>query len=411
MDEVDVDLVEFFKDIPYAFLRHASYETPELKRYFQAAGVHEGQTQYNRFAIMGLLKQVETLYEEDRDIQTAVALASACCSFAEQTLPQGDPLLLAAYNCQAGIAMGTGNFQVAMVLACRLLELIMSIGGVTHPDYESVRSNAIRACKEAGNHAAEEEIILECFQEESKSNQGSVYRHRSLCDLATCQCDRGKYQEAINTYNQALRQIRSEGYDQESNYSVLLVNISIAYRADGQLEKAEESLLEAQAAMDLRGHQTTEDYAGMLNALAAVRRAQCKFDDAVKIYQRAIEIISRLNGADDSRIAVALNNRAIAQVEMAQYTEAKSDLEESLRINHECYSPRHSCSVLVVANLACVEHMLSHFERAIEVYDVVIEHFTKEFGPFHEHVEVTKRNREAALQRIKQVEMLPLAAA
>ena len=69
--------------------------------------------------------------------------------------------------------------------------------------------------------------------------------------------------------------------------------------------------------------QNHPDVAADITALAAILDGQKKYDEAEKLYQRALGIFQRVYGKNHYEIAISLNNLAAIAYQKGDYTEAE----------------------------------------------------------------------------------------
>jgi hypothetical protein len=104
--------------------------------------------------------------------------------------------------------------------------------------------------------------------------------------------------------------------------------------------------------------------ASSLNALADIRVAQGKLDDAAGLYEQA----RSTEGADSRARAISLNGLGRIALNKKQWNDADTLLNQALEAVRTDSNPSPGLEALVVANLAASQLAADHADRATELY-------------------------------------------
>jgi len=104
--------------------------------------------------------------------------------------------------------------------------------------------------------------------------------------------------------------------------------------------------------------------ASSLNALADIRVAQGKLDDAAALYEQA----RSTEGADSRARAISLNGLGRIALNKKQWNDADTLLNQALEAVRLDSNPSPGLEALVVANLAASQLAADHADRATELY-------------------------------------------
>ena len=106
-----------------------------------------------------------------------------------------------------------------------------------------------------------------------------------------------------------------------------------------------------------------------LNNLAELYRIQARFDEALPLYNRALEIDRRSLGQEHPNVALGLNNLALLHYDRGAYVEAEALLHQALAIEEQALGADHPDLINTIENYAVVLRVLRRHEEAAQLED------------------------------------------
>jgi eukaryotic-like serine/threonine-protein kinase len=109
--------------------------------------------------------------------------------------------------------------------------------------------------------------------------------------------------------------------------------------------------------------------AAHLTTLAMVHDSMGSADDAMQLYERALEIWEEALGQEHPDFVNTLNNLAISHYRRGAFEEAKDVHERALAIREEALGPEHPLVAATLHNLAVVHDVTGAYEEAKALYE------------------------------------------
>lgn len=233
---------------------------------------------------------------------------------------------------------------------------------------------------------------------------------------------KGKYKSALEIYDKALTQAKTEFGDQSKEYATTLHNIGKVYSEGGAYEKSEKYYLlsldikkkifgpeHENYALTLNNLGTVKiymgnyteaekyllesaairkkvfgvlhlDYASSLNNLAYLYQMMNRLDDAEANYLESLSIKGQIEGLRSEGYAQGLNNLGYLYQEMGRYSEAEKFYLNALDIKRELFGPKHPHYAETLSNLGVLYSELGQFKNAINNLVEAKEIFLKILG-------------------------------
>jgi tetratricopeptide (TPR) repeat protein len=144
-----------------------------------------------------------------------------------------------------------------------------------------------------------------------------------------------------------------------------------------------------------------------LNDLAEVYRAQAKYDEAVPLYRRAIEIAEKSRGPHDASLARPLNSLALVYRAQGMYDEAEPLCQRAIGILEKSASSKSADDPILapsVNNLLAVYLAQGRYGEALPLYRRVVALKERILGPAHPDLAGSFGNYAALLRKMKQEE-------
>ncbi|WP_110517870.1 tetratricopeptide repeat protein [Herpetosiphon llansteffanensis] len=197
-----------------------------------------------------------------------------------------------------------------------------------------------------------------------------------------------------------LRHATLRAFDRDDERAALLAsNLGFFENLRGAYQEAQklyERALAIHEAVVGRDHLAT---ATSMNNLAGIFENQGRYSEAQKLYERALAIYEAVVGRDHLATATSMNNLAGIFENQGRYSEAQKLYERALTINERMLGREHPAMARSVNNLASVLERQGQyteaqrlFERALTIHEVVL-------GPQHPDTATSVNNLALVLYR------------
>jgi len=93
-----------------------------------------------------------------------------------------------------------------------------------------------------------------------------------------------------------------------------------------------------------------------------------KYQDAIPLAEKAVEIARRTRGLEDLDTAISLNSLGVLYESMGEYTKAEPLIQEALRIRQKVLGSEHSDTASSLNNLAMLYHYMGEYAKAEPLY-------------------------------------------
>lgn len=178
--------------------------------------------------------------------------------------------------------------------------------------------------------------------------------------IGVCYKNRGKYKEAIISYEEALK------YYQQSNHEVALAgvfnNLGYAHRVQGEYKKSLNYFLKSLKIFKDKGN--TKHIITVLNNIGSLYFVQKKYEKAKEYFQEALDSTYKIN--DFASQSLIFNNLGEIALRSHQYEEAKTLFLKSNQLKTQLKDKRLKASTL--ANLFAVYHYLGKPDSSLYYY-------------------------------------------
>ena len=146
---------------------------------------------------------------------------------------------------------------------------------------------------------------------------------------------RGQYSQAIQTYNKVLAQCRERGQRANRLHSTTLLNLAVAYKSQGQYERAIEYCLES---LDLHTQvfgEGTIDSVAHYNTLAALCRVSGRYTDAYRYASESLKICSHSKHGRHAMAGTAHYNLGVISRLSGAFESAIEHFERAVEIQRQ----------------------------------------------------------------------------
>jgi CHAT domain-containing protein len=159
--------------------------------------------------------------------------------------------------------------------------------------------------------------------------------------------------------------------------------------------KYDEAVALARRAVEIRERILGPDHpdvAAALNVLAVNFWIKGEYAQAEPIYQRILSVFERTLGPENPRIAITLNNLAAFYWEKGDYVKAEPLAQRALAIMERTLGPEHLSVAMVVNTLAIIYSSRGDYPKAGPLFERALEIWEKALGLEHPHVGIALSN-------------------
>jgi len=153
-----------------------------------------------------------------------------------------------------------------------------------------------------------------------------------------------------------------------------------------QAGRYQEALPLQKRALELNEQALGPEHPGIatsLSNLAGLYQAMGAFDQALPLYQRTLKIREKALGPEHPDTAASLNNLAALFWAMAAYDQALPLYQRALKIREKVLGPEHPDTSVSLNNLAMLYHSMGAYDQALPLFQRALTIREKVLGPEH----------------------------
>jgi tetratricopeptide (TPR) repeat protein len=180
-----------------------------------------------------------------------------------------------------------------------------------------------------------------------------------------------------------------------------LNNLALVYRTQGRYDEAIEKYEEALRIGKKTIGSEHSDYAARLNNLANVYQSLGRYDEAIEKYEEALRIGEKTTGRAHPYYAICLNNLGLVYTSQDRYDEAIEKYEEALRIDEKTIGKEHPNYAIDLNNLASVYEAQEKFDEALKLYEKVLDIDEKTLPANHPYIVQDRASIERCREKLK----------
>src|SRR5271165_490361 len=124
-----------------------------------------------------------------------------------------------------------------------------------------------------------------------------------------------------------------------------------------------------------------DDDFNLLNQQVQTLFKQGKYQEAIPLAGKAVELAKRVYGPEHPNTAQSLNNLAVLYRVMGEYAKAEPLLQEALRIRQKVLGPAHPDTATCLYNLAVLYDAMGEYAKAEPLYQEALRIRQKVLGP------------------------------
>ena len=263
---------------------------------------------------------------------------------------------------------------------------------------------------DAGDFAKAERLLNQASDHDLQAAQElEALAHRRRLSAAAAKKENGdllytqlRYADAAHYYRAASEVVPSGEETVLADYLTLAGLSLIDAR---QYAEAEDSIRRALALRERVLGSEHPDVAASCNNLAALYRAQGRYEAAEPLYQRALALRERVLGPEHPNVAQSCNNLAALYEAQGRYEAAEPLHQRALALCERVLGPEHPDVATSCNNLAALYRVQGRYEVAEPLYQRALALRERVLGPEHPEVATVIKNYSALLHDMRQFKM------
>lgn len=310
---------------------------------------------------------------------------------------------LNALNKQVTSLYQSGQYDQALVVAIKALEIAEKELGSDHPTVANSLNNLALLYQALGQYAKAEPLhirALAIWEKALGPDHPAVAT--SLNNLAELYIALGQYAKVEPLLMRALSIWEKAPGPEDSNVALGLNNLAELYRAQGQYEKAEPLLMRSITIIAKVLGPDHRFVATSLNNLALLYQAQGQYATAEPLFIHSLSIWEKAFGPENSYVALGLNNLAELYRAGGQYEIAEPLFVRSLAIGEKALGPDHPNLAMSLNNLANLYLLQDLYTKAEPLYTRSLAIREKVLGSDHPNVAMSLNNLALLYQGLGQ---------
>jgi CHAT domain-containing protein/Tfp pilus assembly protein PilF len=180
--------------------------------------------------------------------------------------------------------------------------------------------------------------------------------------------------------------------DVSADLARTLYRFGISNFKSGKIHSAEEAWLQAKLILENKDLTNTETYNNTLTTLALIYMNYGQYEKAEDTLRKAINIIEKIYGIDDLRLAPALSNLRKMYIELKQYDRALPVALRAIEIREKHLGPKRALTIILYDPLAIIYKKLGNPHEARKIYDRILPLLERIYGKEHHNLIQTLDN-------------------
>lgn len=276
-----------------------------------------------------------------------------------------------------------GQPQKAEHYANRVLKLSKEKGQEMHSERAKAFNN-LGMIKTGQNELALALAYLESGLEEAgKSETPLSLKSMLLANIGSVYDDKGKYDEALGYYENALKLLEHIHSRQEEQLANLYNYMGITYRKKGQYDEAlkfYEKELEINTKLYGKSHPSV---ARIYNNMGGVYYTKGDIGEAITYFENAASATQQVLGEAHPRVGLLYNNIGAVYYRTGNNSKAVEYLIKSAEIKKETQGAEHPGLALTYNNIGSIYTEMEKYEQAVDYLNRSLAIRTKQLGGDH----------------------------
>jgi len=207
-----------------------------------------------------------------------------------------------------------------------------------------------------------------------------TYVGSTLIESGVTHYARGEYEKALKAFNTALKTQRVSIGDEDICIALTLSNLGSVYLRLGELEKAEQMLLDS--LLMKRRVKPRMNVADSLNNLGNCSNLRGDREKSLEYYAAALEELRSKNGKPED-VADTLFNIGRLHIQLRDWEPARSTLTEAWRISRDIYGPNHAFVAQTLDLIGLVQLTTGDVDSSMISFTKALGIFRRLHGPLH----------------------------
>lgn len=267
------------------------------------------------------------------------------------------------------------NSRICMMLANKKLSGV--INNFAWPRYVIVNIN------KNGATSIESEIKKENQKRREFELHNEIFR--GYYDNAVIYSDLGKYVDALECYDKALKECNRIFGEDSPEAANIYNNKAAVYNSMGDNKEAERFNKKALDVWKKYFGAENTSIAETYNNIGTLYKNQGDYDNALKYYKKALEIREKDLGVENLTTAASYNNIGLAYTAKGNYDKALGYYNKALKIWEESLGIDHQNTAQSYNNIGNIYEYRGEYDKALEYYYKALEISKKVLG--HEHLD------------------------
>jgi len=271
-----------------------------------------------------------------------------------------------AYRGMAEIHQEKRELKLAFKLFKSALEVGQKAQGKFHPEIASILNKLGNLCYEMKDLISALKYYREGLEIETVILEPE-HRHViiTMTNIAHIEKQRRNYRAALDAYSEVYKKQLKSGED-DIMIAVTLSSLGLVQYHLNMFEEAFESYQEAlRLRRDHFGTDDNQDIASTLNSIGLVLFKQNMFELAKNCFTESLRIRTKLLGKDHRDVAILWYNIATIYFETGNDELAIRMYKETLRVERIALGPEHSDVVLTLQHIGQILQQLGHLDEAL----------------------------------------------
>ncbi|MGH1343882.1 MAG: protein kinase domain-containing protein [Nannocystales bacterium] len=207
----------------------------------------------------------------------------------------------------------------------------------------------------------------------------------SLSNLANVSMVRGGLDEAEQGYREAIAMMDATNPGMGTSRAQAVAGLAEIAGARGHAEPARAHFRDALESLP-EGSEQHPARATILALFASLESREGDYQGAVRMAREALEIQTKVFGAQHPHIAATLNGLGTSLQSLKRYEEAKRVLQRSVDMHRALEGARSAGVAPPLSNLALIEHAQGNLDVARTMFEEVLSLEVEELGPEHPNI-------------------------
>ncbi|CAF1513511.1 unnamed protein product [Adineta ricciae] len=252
--------------------------------------------------------------------------------------------------------------------------------------WSDIISNLADIHRKKGNYNEARELYLKSLERmESLYGQNHPSIAEIMNNLGMLSKKEGKYNEALDYLKQAIKIAKHYYGPEHSSIGIYLTNIGDIYRKQSDFTTAEATYKEALSSLEKSFGPNHIEIAEVLNSMGLVLKKRADYSGAEICYKRAIQIVYDTFGHDQEhyKLGIYYNNLADLDRKRNRFQEALKLYQRALTAIEKTLGSEHSEAAEILHNIGQVQHQLENYKEAIDYINRALVIIKKEFSTKH----------------------------